>query len=50
MVDNLVDLCEDTIQLLILLKLKGLISENELKNHLEKKSQFIKDVKIVLSP
>ena len=41
MVDELINLCEDTIQALLMLKLEDLISENELERHLEKKIVFI---------
>lgn len=41
MVDELVDLCNDTIQALLKLKAEDLISESELERHLEKKKLFV---------
>ncbi|MDR7871429.1 MAG: hypothetical protein RIN55_11250 [Tissierellaceae bacterium] len=45
---NLINLCEDTIKALQLLKLEELISEEELECHLEKKLLFIDEFKLTL--
>ncbi len=45
MVLKLIDLCEDTMEILKILRLENLITVDELSSHLEKKIKFIEDFK-----
>lgn len=45
MVEDLINLCEDSIQALNMLRTEELIDESELEIHLEKKILFIEEFK-----
>ena len=45
MVLSLIDLCEDTIEILKILKFEDLITDDELECHLELKIKFVEDFK-----